>query len=104
MIIDRIQDLYYDYEDYKKDNNFKPCQSKKDVMDYIGGYFDYDDDECMYDKRMLAEMYFALDRNDYKAFKQLCMDYMTQYGYAGSIAWKKFKAMPIKAIKAMLNA
>ena len=72
--------------------------NKKEALTYIAGWQDY------LDPKLVADMYFALDRDDYKTFKQTCMDYMRAYGYEGSIAWKKFKAMPIKGIKAMLNA
>ncbi len=71
--------------------------SKSDAMKYIAEWQD------TLDPKLVADIYFALDRDDYKTFKTACLDYMTTYGYEGSIAWKKFKAMPIKDIKAMFN-
>ena len=82
-----IQDLYDGY-----------AWNKRSAMNYIAAWQD------SLDAKLIADMYFALDRDDYKTFKQTCMDYMVAYGYEGSIAWKKFKAMPIKGIKAMFNA
>lgn len=87
MIIDIIQDIYYGD---KKD--------KRETLRYIADWVD------TLDPKLIADMYSALERDDWKTFKQTCMDYMTKYGYEGSIAWKKFKAMPIKVIKAMFNA
>lgn len=88
MIIDMICDLYDGY-----------AWSKKDVKHYVADWSDtINPDICM-------KIVDALCGNgNYKKFKEGCMDYMREYGYEGSIAWKKFKAMPIKAIKAMFNA
>lgn len=88
MIIDIIQDLY------------DGCAwAKEEVKEYVTGCSDYiDPDICM---RIVVSL---CGNGNYKAFKEACMDYMREYGYEGSIAWKKFKAMSIKNIKAMLNA
>ena len=88
MIFDMICDLYDGF-----------AWSKKDAMSYVADWSDtINPDLCM---RIVDSL---CGNGNYKAFKEACMDYMREYGYEGSIAWKKFKAMPIKAIKAMLNA
>ena len=88
MIIDMICDLYDGY-----------AWTKKDIKHYVADWSDtIDPDICM-------KIVDSLCGNcNFKQFKEACMEYMVKYGYEGSIAWKKFKAMPIKAIKAMFNA
>lgn len=88
MIIDMICDLYDGFS-----------WSKKDVKEYVGEWSGTISPELC--KRIVNSL---CGDGDYKAFKTACMDYMREYGYEGSIAWKKFKAMPVKAIKDMLNA
>lgn len=86
MIIDMICDL-----------NDGLAWSKKDIMSYVADWSDtVNPDIC-------AEIVNSLCGNgNYKKFKEGCMSYMTAYGYEGSPAWKKFKAMPVKAIKAVI--
>ena len=73
--------------------------TKKDAMSYVADWSDtINPDLCM---RIVDSL---SGTGNYKAFKEACMDYMMEYGYEGSIAWKKFKTMPIKAIKTMFNA
>lgn len=86
MIIDIIQDIYDGVK-----------LSKSETMRDIAYWVD------TLDPKLIADMYTALEKDDHKAFKRTCMDYMTKYGYEGSIAWKKFKATPIKSIKSVFN-
>lgn len=73
--------------------------TKKDAMSYVADWSDTINQElCM---RIVDSL---SGTGNYKAFKTACQDYMREYGYEGSIAWKKFKAMPIKTIKTMFNA
>ena len=73
--------------------------TKKDAMSYVADWSDtINPDLCM---RIVDSL---TGNSNYKVFKEACMDYMREYGYEGSIAWKKFKTMPIKTIKTMFNA
>lgn len=71
--------------------------SKSDAMSYVADWSD------TIDPKVCENIVDALIADNYKAFKEACMDYLREYGYEGSIAWKKFKAMPIKDLKAMIT-
>ena len=53
--------------------------------------------------QIIDDMVSGLIDEDYKRFKKGCMDYMEAYGYKGCIIYNRFKRMPLKEIKAMLN-
>ena len=72
---------------------------KEDIKEYVADWSSsINPDICM---RIVDSL---CGNGNYKDFKEACMDYMREYGYEGSIAWRKFKAMPIKNIKTMINA
>ena len=88
MIFDMICDL-----------NEGCAWSKKNAMEYVADWSD------TIDPNICEKIVDSLCGNgNYKKFKEACMDYMKTYGYEGTIGYKKFKAMPIKNIKNMLNA
>ena len=87
MIIDMIAELGYS------------CWTKKNIKEYVVEWIG-DIDAPIIDKIFTS---LLTGNENYKMFKEGCMEYMEAYGYKGCAIYNRFKRMPLKEIKQKLS-